>query len=164
MRLSGWMTVLSVAVLSVTLVGCGEKFEVQTEYVEGMVTYQGAPVPGATLIFREKGKPAGTAISGGGLTDEQGVYKLSVEGGAPEGGVPAGTYIVGIIKKQQVGGPDPTQAANPEDTATSGMGRSKDLVYEDIIPKKFNNPNTSGLEATVTAGQENKIDFPLTDD
>ncbi len=142
--------------------GCGSRF-LKTEYVEGVVTYNGKPIEGATVIFQSadesKGFQAGT-----GMTDANGVYKLSTTGGKGEAGVPAGEYKV-AIKKQKVIDDGKENTPTTQEEYTEQMEKSGGLQLkvpktEWIIPKKYSMVQSSGLTATVKKG-ENEISFKL---
>jgi len=114
--------------------------------VSGTVTYQGKPVPGATVVFIPEGKvkakdparlrPFGTA-------DEQGNY--SIAWSEEHEGAATGKYKVGISA---------VEAVNDEE----GDSQTKPA---NAIPDKYGNPSTSGLTATVTEDGENVFNFDL---
>ena len=164
MKLTGWMTVLCVAISTSLLIGCDKGSGLKTEPVTGKVTYQGAPVAGAQITFMETGKPAGSGIFGGATTDENGEYKVSASGGDAEAGMPAGEYTVTIKKNVPADGSDPTKATTPEEAAKQqgSSGRPTSTKMKSVIPEKYGNPNSSGLTASVKEG-ENTFDFTLED-
>ncbi|GAA4420522.1 carboxypeptidase-like regulatory domain-containing protein [Bremerella cremea] len=148
-----WIRVGSFLLLSIFLAGCSTDDSVlKVEYVEGTVTLDGEPVEGATIMFspvvRGEGAPAN------GFTDAQGHYELTVvqpgEGLSSQvnGGTLPGEYRVTIAKA--------TAADTPEDVV--GNAPQPKLTYH--VPKRYQNPNQSGLTATVHEGN-NDIPFAL---
>jgi hypothetical protein len=131
------------------MVGCGGN-ELGTVGVTGTVTYQDQPVAGANVTFMSEGKPLAL-----GTTDDQGVYTLSTTGSP--GAVP-GEHKVYITKMEAS---EDTGPSKPEDMITMGPDAPE---AKSLIPKKYNNPATSGLSATVTEdASANVFDFPLKD-
>jgi hypothetical protein len=124
-----------------TISGCEEAIErPKTVPVAGKVTYKGAPVPKGTVTFQpDKGDPAVGEIQ------SDGAYRLSTYAQG-DGAVP-GHHRVFIIANTA----DPTKI--PE--STPGWTPPKDL-----IPKKYNNLKTSGLEANVSE-EKKEINFDL---
>ncbi len=135
------------------LVGCGggETGESLGATVTGKVTLDGTPVEGATVTFRPTGGDQKGAF---GRTDAEGNYTLSTS--AATVGVAPGNYQVTVTKMEvaqstgpQEGDPDYTGAPAPTPPPKS------------LLPEKYSKANTSGLEATVTEG-ENNIPLELT--
>jgi hypothetical protein len=132
----------------VSLAGCGDgELKPPPLYpVTGTVTYQGKPVPGATVVFIPEGKfkakdparlrPFGTA-------DEQGNY--SIAWSEDHEGAAAGKYKVGISAVEAV---------------DHGEGDSQKKPVN-AIPDNYGNPAKSGLTATVTEDGENVFNFDL---
>jgi hypothetical protein len=109
--------------------------------ISGVVTYRGAPVPEATVIFiPPKSRPAT------GLTDTQGRFKLQTFS-AGDGGV-LGDHVVCVTKTVV----DPTAAT------TSPYSKTKS-----VLPARYGTPVKSPLKATVTAEGPNEFKFELTD-
>ena len=151
------MKILSVLAMLVLVVGCG-KSGVRTEYVEGKVTLDGEAVEGATVTFRSAGGKLD--IVGAGQTNAEGIYKLSVDRGEAEAGVPAGEYQVGI-RKQDV--PVTSNvSADGEYIPTKSSVPGKAPVYKDLVPAKYKFPEKSGLTANVTQEGDNVFNFELT--
>ncbi|MCC9606802.1 carboxypeptidase-like regulatory domain-containing protein [Blastopirellula sp. JC732] len=133
--------------------GCGsDAGMLKTEYVAGIVTLDGAPVQGATVMFSPTTKEVGTPANG--FTNAAGRYELTVVMpgagmSAPiNGGTLSGEYMVSIAKS--------TAEETPEDGPVAP--KMPKLTYH--VPKKYSNPRTSGLTATVSAGK-NDIPFEL---
>ena len=136
-----WTGAAAAGLLFGAISGCSESIErPQTFPVGGKVTYKGEPVPKGTVTFQpDQGHPAVGEIQ------SDGTYKLSTFAQA-DGALP-GHHKVFIIANTA----DPTKIPG----STPGWTPPKDLV-----PKKYNNADTSGLEATVTEDRK-EIDFNL---
>jgi hypothetical protein len=107
--------------------------------VEGKVTYQGQPVPKGTITFQPDGGRPGV-----GEIQPDGTYRLSTFGDK-DGAVP-GTHKVMILANTG----DPTKMPS-----TPGYVTPKDL-----IPKKYADIKTSGLEVPVSQDKKS-YDFDL---
>jgi hypothetical protein len=131
--------------LSASLVGlaggCGEKEKhPETVPVQGKVTYKGAPVILGTITFlSDSGQPATGKIQ------PDGTYRLGTfaEG---DGAVP-GHHKVQVVANDG----DPTKMPG----SSPGYKPPKDLV-----PKKYNEVGTSGLDTTVSK-DKSTYDFDL---
>jgi len=78
---------------------------------------------------------------------------LQTLAGAVDAGTTPGTYLVTVGKMEQT--PD-TEGGGGADTTSVRPPDPKSL-----IPVRYNNRNTSGLEATVEKGASNVFDFDL---
>lgn len=120
--------------------GCGPASEhPATAPVRGKVTYRGQPVPRGTITFLSDGGEAASAMI---RTD--GSYVLGTFG--PADGAVHGRHKVGIIADDG----DPSLLPGSPGYRTP----------RDLVPKKYNNPSTSGLAADVTEDGR-AIDFDL---
>jgi hypothetical protein len=131
---SGLTRVLALC-LSATLgglvLGCGDGEDAHpaTVPVQGKVTYKGEPVPKGTITFQpDGGRPAVGEIQ------PDGTYQLSTFGDK-DGAIP-GPHKVMIIANTG----DPTKMP-------SSPGY---VVPKDLVPKKYADLKTSGLEITVS--------------
>ena len=140
----------SVALMIGTVVavpGCGGS-GLDTVAVRGRVTYNGEPLVGGTVSFypveRDRGRPAKAAIQPDG--------SYVVETLADTSGIVPGDYKVGVVlRKLPVGGATPAQIAA---AAANKME----------LPKRFANPETSGLSFTVEPGYGTRTyDIQLSD-
>lgn len=121
-----------VSLLLLGLSGCGGKYSTQS--VEGVVTDPtGAPLADVMVIFERTVEP----LVARGITDSKGRYQLGTL--RPEEGAPVGAYRV-CMSQQLRADPD---AAVPR-----------------RFSKRYDSPETSGLEAEVSAGR-NRFDFTL---
>lgn len=142
-----------------TLLGCAEKPKtVATELVEGIVTLDGQPVPGATVTFAPVQMGAGTSATG--MSDSTGKYTLTAVGagkGAQAGaGTLPGDYYVGVLKNEF---PDVLGSDQPGYQPPSPDERPKEPVIKHVVPQQFNDPQKSGIKVTVKPG---KNDIPIT--
>jgi len=132
-----------------------------TNLVEGVVTLDGQPVAAATVTFQPVTE--GQGVSATGITDENGVYKLTAVGTGAAGakaqaGTLAGEYNVGVVKMSF------DETLNEEEAEEKGeveFGESGDDAVTHIVPEKYNNPKDSGIQVKVTDGA-NKIPIELT--
>jgi hypothetical protein len=118
------------------MVGCSSNS--QESEVSGVVTLDGSPIGPGTIVFAplRDGKPATGSI------DKNGVYTLKT---SREVGLAAGKYRVAMsIREMPVN-------FNPADRLPPGKL---------LIPEKYEQSNTSGLEFDVAPGR-NTIDIPL---
>ena len=152
------LLLLGLAACAVAVAGCpADTAVVDTEYVEGVVTLDGTPVPEATVMFTPV--TPGQGLGATGQTDANGVYKLTAtttgdataEAGA---GTLPGEYYVGVIKSV-------TETPMSEEEAyEKGVkyvplepGQEPEVTH--VVPVKYNDPKSSGIKKTVEAGSNN---------
>lgn len=132
--------------------GCGKSTGPKLYPVNGKVTYKGAPVDGANVMFRAVDGNA----SGAGRTDANGVYQITSQWGS---GLPEGEYLVGITKFEQ---PPMTQGEEEEGPYNPQLANMEPPPPKSLIPTKYASPERSGLKATVSKSGGTS-DFELTD-
>ena len=115
---------------------------------EGVVTYKGQGVEGASVTFAPTDRKGTAAYA---ITDAEGKFVLNTFG--DKDGAAAGEYTVTITKKQT----DTTQ--NPKDP----NGPPLKSVEKSLIPARYASSGTSKLTASVKDGGENKFTFELKD-
>ena len=118
----------------VLLCGCGGD-ELELAEVGGVVTYQGEPLPGATVTFiPEEGPPAV------GTTNEQGEFSLVTHG---RSGAAVGPHTISVIAQKD------EREITPGEAETM---KTEDLmkIRKSLIPEKYAHPRTSGLAETVS--------------
>lgn len=123
-----------------TTAGCGSGLPAPPPLaaVEGTVTLDKQPLPGAVVLFEpENGR---NSI---GMTDDQGVYRLEFD--AAHKGALIGKHKVRLTKR-----------AREADLMAPGAAKGPPKP----IPSRYNDKTT--LEAVVKAGEKNKINFDLT--
>jgi hypothetical protein len=143
----------SAVVAALPLTGCGSAPAGGAHPVRPVtvtVTYDGSPVPGATITFLHEAAPAF------GRTDAQGVARMKtyVEGD----GAVLGTHRVTITKSETVGERPDVDQDSPEYDPSSAYVPA---TVRHMIPEHYALP-TSGLTAVVTDGP-NDIRFNLSD-
>ena len=123
---------------------------IKTEGVTGVITYNGEPLADATVKFIPTDA---TGSQSYGKTNEKGEYKLQTLLGAADAGTTPGEYKVTVdcIETYETG--NMIQENGEEKPETKARS---------IIPEQYNNAETSGLTATVVAG-DNTFNFDLTD-
>lgn len=134
----GWM----VAAVVATTVGCGGGLV----DVTGTVTFDGAPLEGATVAFI----PEGPGVPASGITDGKGRFRLAI--GSGRAGVPRGRYGVTVTKvsvsvhrRGEV--PRPATDASHVETAPHPDGLVE--VISHLVPRAYADAGTSGLRAEV---------------
>ena len=128
----GWsLTVACLAPILLGVTGCGHR-RPTTYPVSGVVTLDGKPVSGATVMLRPEagGRPAV------GTTNERGEFKLTTFQ-QNDGALP-GKYAVSVVKKITTG-----MMAGPD--GLSGPVAPGGIKEQWIIPKKYSNAKTSSL-------------------
>lgn len=144
--MTGLLTRWLPLILGATLVGCSSgSVNPNMVPVSGAVIYQGKPIAEANVAFHadEQGSFA--------VTDSQGRFQLQSE--QPGDGAPPGDYHVSISKMEitvpqfDEGHPQYVPPPPPK--------------Y--VVPKKYADPRTSGLKATVERGKKNDFTFELKD-
>jgi hypothetical protein len=141
-------------VLSVFLIivpaGCSTgKPDFAVELVEGSVTLDGSPVEGVTVGFSPAGSTRGKPAVG--RTDAQGKFLLTATQGGEFGkGTMIGKYLVSFSKDIPSRELTAQELANADKT-----GVMPNMPIISVIPKKYNDPQTSGLTAEVVKGKNN---------
>jgi len=113
------------------------------------VTYKDKPVPSANVSFTPV---EGTGRAATGLTDSDGRYKLGTFSASD--GAPPGKYRIHITAY------GPSRPPKPGETGSGMPGEM--MTGDPIIPKKYFQPDTSGLTYEVKRGS-NTANFDLKD-
>jgi len=145
--------------------GCGG-VDAEFRPVSGTVTYGGAPLEGASVFFVPLNE---TGIAATGATDASGKYSLTSTTAKRFGsGAKPGQYRVRITKSEDTVNPDQEAFDKGEITYEELQERKArrgpyggGIVAKDLIPSKYGNPLTSGLQATVEDKKSNEINFDL---
>ena len=136
----------------VVFVGCSGGATLPVEMVEGTITLDGVPVDGATIGF----SPIGEGKPAVGRTDATGKYILTATQGGEFGkGTMLGKYNVSITKEKAERELTAQELKRADDT-----GVMPTIPIISVVPKKYNDPKSSGLTAEVVKGK-NTFDFPL---
>lgn len=133
----------AVAAVLMTAAGCGSDGLPMAE-AGGVVNYNGAPLEGATVVFQPSSGPLAV-----GTTDAEGRFELMTNG-QPEAAVGAGKVSITAVEQLIV-----VEGREPTAQELANMSRP-------LIPEKYSNVATSGLNAEVKAGEENDLKFDLT--
>ena len=152
--------------------GCGPKGKgLKTEYVEGIITLNGAPLEGASVQFSPADafstNPApGQPEMANGLTDKSGKYTLSSINGDVGKGAVAGEYRV-LVTKIKATTAELDESGKPVDGKGFGRdaaGNAITTIQEDLIPVIYRDRKKSPLSYTVVPGKNLKVDFDLKSD
>lgn len=161
-----WMSFVAAGILA-TVVGCSGGGALDTAVVTGVVTLDGEPVEGATVMFRPVTEGQGAPATG--TTDASGKYTLTTvavgeAAGAAGAGALPGEYYVGVSKTvsaaqaQQEALMKAYESGDSQAVAKLQSQTEKAPEVEHVVPKKYNNPEASGITATVADGEN---DIPL---
>lgn len=132
--------------LAISSAGCGGKAADAPKLyrVTGTVTYKGQPVPEATVMFLGDGSIPPAV----GQTDSVGGYNLASMAGL---GAVAGNHIV-TVRKEVPGDPPQSVNASMEEAAAAAQQANKPKGPISLIPAKYADAKTSGLQFEVTTG------------
>jgi len=136
---------LGVALATLVLVtGCGPG-KPATVPVSGTVTLDGSPLEGASVTFT----PAAGGRLATGTTDASGKFTLMTF--AAGDGAIVGSHKVGVSKMEAAAG----QQGDPSNQMLSGPpGAGGSQPPKSLIPKKYSNPEKSGITVEVKSGME----------
>jgi hypothetical protein len=143
--MSNWHISISLTgVLLCSIFGCSEEAGPETAETAGVVTFNGTPVEGANVIFLPD-QSSGSTIGCQAVTDAEGRFEMRshLGQGKFKSGTQPGKYSVTV---------------NKLDTASVASTFSPP---KNLLPTKYDNPQTSGLQANVVAGQANHFEFKL---
>lgn len=129
---------LATVILAASFAGCSDAPEMTV--VEGKVLYQGEPLSRGAVMFQpEQGQPSQAMIA------PDGTFRMETFGYGD--GAVVGHNRVRIVSFEG-------EAA--EEGEAGGLGRS-------LIPKRYGNYSTSGLEIDIQAGHNEPVVFELSD-
>ena len=151
---------LSVMISVCMVMGCPKTGKgLKVEYVEGILTVDGTPTAGVFVTFLPESDSTGLEAAGG-ITDDQGVYKLTSNNGDIDKGALAGKYKVTVSKitSEDFLNEDGTfKPGAPRDSSGQLMGTKE----TQLMPKNYLTSRTTPLEATVEAGVKNTINLEV---
>ncbi|HAH48311.1 MAG TPA: hypothetical protein DCM07_26385 [Planctomycetaceae bacterium] len=161
------------AFLSLSLtVGCSSNSPdtPETVPVAGSVSFQGKPLPGASVIFMNRDATSPQTGTLNSITDDSGKFELKSYFGArtvKNGAVP-GTYKVTILKMVPPGEMTENEyeakVAEADRIVSGGGILTADQTppeLQQLIPRKYSDASLSQLEAKVMPNQENEFQFDL---
>ncbi|MDR1963655.1 MAG: DUF4198 domain-containing protein [Planctomycetaceae bacterium] len=138
----GWLVLIFLS-------GCGEKNK--TYYVEGTVLFEGVPLSKALVSFIPVEISPETVFASG-MTNENGVFTLTVRPAGKEGGgTNPGNYIVTIERYKD----------EPSRTEKLPSGEAVP-VFDLMIPSRYTSKDQSDLQAKVEKKDKNVFEFHLT--
>lgn len=136
--------------------GCGPRTRLEgLAPVEGIVTFRGKPVEGASVVFVPATAGKRAAV---GTTDATGRFRLTTKD--PGDGALPGPYAIAVSKTEASGG---LSAAEAEQWSRNRENFGKYPPPPKItehLPEKYKAANTSGFQATVTGGR-NTVNLAL---
>ena len=121
---------------------------------EGTVTYNGSPLADAMLTFHPDGGGS-DARAAGASADSSGKFEVTTL--KSEDAIGPGNYKVKIVKFEEYG-ELPSKVANDDGEMVQPARPQKNT-----LPKKYENPNSSGLTATIEKGNKATLTFVLVD-
>jgi hypothetical protein len=166
-------TYLAMIAVSATI-GCTRSATDHPETIEvtGNVTFNGAAIAGAIVSFSPKAEDGYAAV---GVTDNQGDFTLQTFE-TDDGAVP-GDYAITVSKSVQESYQDEGSTAEDPGLAylkldeldmdphgsggSNHSGVSAEPVAQDLLPPKYKNRKTSGLETTVSSTGDNFVQLEL---
>jgi len=162
-RPTAMAVVALIVLLSGAVGGCNDDGFPPRYPVTGTITYEGKPVESGTITFLStspgEGRNAGGTISGG---------EYSLTSVTPDDGAMAGTYKVTIRATKDTLDTQDEKVRNMYKGAMSTPGVPippqvlKNLTTQELVPKKYFDPETSGLTTKVEE-KPNTINFDLKD-
>lgn len=136
-----------IGIIAVVLTGCGSG-ELRLINAQGVVKFNGKPVPKATVTFVSTSGPPAV-----GTTDEEGRFQLNTLG---RSGAAVGEYTISVSAFED------TREITPQEAMTMKT-EELDQIRKSLVPAIYSHPRTSGLVATVTTkASENNFDLELT--
>ena len=150
-----------VATLCCALVGGCSKARLEGLVpAEGVVTLNGEPVEGATVMFAPKkidpSRPRGSAQA---LTDAAGKFKLTTLD--PGDGVFPGDYYVTVTKDRVEGGMSLDEVKRRRENPDSADEPAPEQTLVRELPDQYADINSSGLDQTIPAEGNKNLELAL---
>ena len=148
-------------------IGCSSKAELKLVPADGVVTYMGKPLSGATVLFSPEKGPLAT-----GNTDKEGKYELKT--GTQRGVTPGLAKVAvmmaregelegatGVSRQPKTAAESQEYMKNATDLRKSIASGKTDIKPKSLIPEKYGNVETSGLSFPIKAegANHNNIDL-----
>ena len=131
-----------VALLGVVLIGCGGR---GTTPVRGVVTLEGTPVAGATVLFMPDGQGGGRPASG--FTSSDGTFRLTTY--KPDDGALPGEYRVLIQKTEAPKDPRAAERSALERAKAKIEGKALQQRRKPTLPEAYAKFDTTPLRCSV---------------
>lgn len=152
---------LSLAGLVLATAGCSRSRLPQVVPAGGVITYRGAAVEGASVMFVPIGggkEKAATAV-----TNASGKFQLSTFGQA-DGAMP-GQYKVTVFKSATIAeSGDIENQVDEKKVAMQAEGQAiPEVESAPLLPEKYSSAQSTVLDATVKEGGKNEFTFDLQD-
>jgi hypothetical protein len=148
--LKNFVPLFVLSVFLITATGCSTgKPDFAVEVVKGLVILDGSPIEGVTVGFSPADAKAGKPAVG--RTNAQGKFVLTATQGGEFGkGTMIGKYLVSFSKEIPSRELTSQELANADKT-----GVMPEIPIVSVIPKKYNDPQKSGLTVEVVKGKNN---------
>ncbi len=159
MRIYAHIAIAALLVAGAACLGCRGSRLAGLVDAEGVVTLNGSPVEGATVIFAPKtfGEKSASATA---VTDATGKFKLTTS--APGDGAYPGDYMISVSKDRTEGimsfEESKRRAADPDGAGKEPVPEQS-VVHE--LPVKYGDINSSGLAVTIPEGGDKNITLAL---
>lgn len=129
----------------------------QHEYapVSGTVTFEGKPVPNATVVF----EPEVEGPTSVGTTASDGTFNLSIARERDKPGARIGSHRVTISAFEE---PPPSNGNVDPELGSLVMATEPTRLPKNMLPEKYAHTSTSGLTFDVSASGDNVAKFELT--
>jgi hypothetical protein len=137
--------------LLVVLIGCGPK-RPKIGVISGTITYKGRPVNGAALLLYPTNDPEGASVTI--PVDQNGGFRIA--------DIPPGQYKMAVEGTEGAAQADLTNVSPERLAEAKQMLAPMNTPATIPFPKKYKNPQTSGLQCTVTEKNE-KLNLELQD-
>jgi hypothetical protein len=147
-----------VAAAMLLLAGCGggEGGDLPaTVDANGVVTLDGTPVEGASVVFAPVAPGEYPAFA---MSDGNGKFELKAF--EAKGGAVPGSYKVQVSKTVEVAGANKNVDLG-EDAEHADQGEEANLMWENALPEKYANPDSSGLTVEIPSDGTNDIKLEL---
>ena len=153
-----YVTLPFLFLLTLVSLGCGQSGPA-VQYVRGVITLDGAPLEGATVLFSPKSTGG---LGAAGKTQADGSFTLNAQGAQPGAGTTIGDYAVTVSKIEmpefvEIDEDDPRYGTPEQDRIQQEASNAKPKV---IVPEKYNNSETSPFTAQIVSGK-NEFTFDV---
>ena len=144
--------------------GCSQHHKANPEFrlVKGTVTFNGAPVEGATIAFFPMDN---SGLAAGGMTDTSGHYTLTADNSLVAGaGTKPGKYKVTVKKTEMPVDQDRLDYESGKITQEElfrRQGMRVPMRAKNLLPEIYADQRTTPLELTIEDKKENVLDLNI---